>query len=157
MHLCSECCIWVLVLKCCTSFKDVNGFSLNLPINLRCSCLFSFSVCRTVNMSGLQCMMQDSVWFDKPRYDEAERRFYEGMNGITHSTQPVRLLPCTLLCSTLLCTARLSTLVFAPKEDESRACSIASFLLNTPHAKEMYECVGLFVRKTLWWRLGRAD
>lgn len=32
--------------------------------------------------------MQDSVWFDKPRYDEAERRFYEGMNGITHSPQP---------------------------------------------------------------------
>ncbi|XP_062373356.1 eukaryotic translation elongation factor 1 delta a (guanine nucleotide exchange protein) isoform X2 [Sardina pilchardus] len=39
-------------------------------------------------MSGLQCLMQDSVWFDKPRYDEAERRFYEGMNGITHSAQP---------------------------------------------------------------------
>ncbi|XP_048083300.1 eukaryotic translation elongation factor 1 delta a (guanine nucleotide exchange protein) isoform X2 [Alosa alosa] len=43
---------------------------------------------KTVTMSGLQCLMQDSVWFDKPRYDEAERRFYEGMNGITHSAQP---------------------------------------------------------------------
>ncbi|XP_031415097.1 eukaryotic translation elongation factor 1 delta a (guanine nucleotide exchange protein) isoform X5 [Clupea harengus] len=39
-------------------------------------------------MSGIQCLTQDSIWFDKPRYDEAERRFYEGMNGITHPPQP---------------------------------------------------------------------
>lgn len=35
--------------------------------------------------------MHDGIWFDKPRYDEAERRFYEGMNGITHSSpQPLK-------------------------------------------------------------------
>lgn len=26
-------------------------------------------------------MAQETIWFDKPRYDEAERRFYEGDNG----------------------------------------------------------------------------
>ncbi|XP_063049046.1 eukaryotic translation elongation factor 1 delta a (guanine nucleotide exchange protein) isoform X4 [Engraulis encrasicolus] len=37
---------------------------------------------KPVAMSGLQCMMHDGIWFDKPRYDDAECRFYEGMNGI---------------------------------------------------------------------------
>jgi len=32
-------------------------------------------------MSGLQCLAQENIWFDKSRYDEAERRFYEGANG----------------------------------------------------------------------------
>ncbi|XP_030015855.1 eukaryotic translation elongation factor 1 delta a (guanine nucleotide exchange protein) isoform X2 [Sphaeramia orbicularis] len=33
------------------------------------------------NMSGLQCLATENIWFDKQRYDEAERRFYEGANG----------------------------------------------------------------------------
>ncbi|XP_023128940.1 eukaryotic translation elongation factor 1 delta a (guanine nucleotide exchange protein) isoform X2 [Amphiprion ocellaris] len=33
------------------------------------------------NMSGLQCLATENIWFDKQRYDEAERRFYEGVNG----------------------------------------------------------------------------
>lgn len=32
-------------------------------------------------MSGLQCLAAEKVWFDKHRYDEAEKRFYEGANG----------------------------------------------------------------------------
>lgn len=32
-------------------------------------------------MSGLQCLAAENVWFDKHRYDEAEKRFYEGANG----------------------------------------------------------------------------
>ncbi|XP_030015858.1 eukaryotic translation elongation factor 1 delta a (guanine nucleotide exchange protein) isoform X4 [Sphaeramia orbicularis] len=32
-------------------------------------------------MSGLQCLATENIWFDKQRYDEAERRFYEGANG----------------------------------------------------------------------------
>ncbi|XP_077414740.1 eukaryotic translation elongation factor 1 delta a (guanine nucleotide exchange protein) isoform X3 [Vanacampus margaritifer] len=32
-------------------------------------------------MSGLQCLTAEKVWFDKQRYDEAERKFYEGANG----------------------------------------------------------------------------
>ncbi|XP_029970373.1 eukaryotic translation elongation factor 1 delta a (guanine nucleotide exchange protein) isoform X2 [Salarias fasciatus] len=32
-------------------------------------------------MSGLQCLASENIWFDKHRYDEAERRFYEGANG----------------------------------------------------------------------------
>ncbi|XP_030630404.1 eukaryotic translation elongation factor 1 delta a (guanine nucleotide exchange protein) isoform X2 [Chanos chanos] len=38
-------------------------------------------------MSGLQCLAQEKIWFDKSKYDEAERRYYEGLNGITHSPQ----------------------------------------------------------------------
>ncbi|XP_058482354.1 eukaryotic translation elongation factor 1 delta a (guanine nucleotide exchange protein) isoform X4 [Solea solea] len=32
-------------------------------------------------MSGLQCLATESVWFEKHHYDEAEKRFYEGVNG----------------------------------------------------------------------------
>jgi len=32
-------------------------------------------------MSGLQCLATETIWFDKSRYDEAEKRFYEGANG----------------------------------------------------------------------------
>ncbi|XP_062337017.1 eukaryotic translation elongation factor 1 delta a (guanine nucleotide exchange protein) isoform X3 [Osmerus eperlanus] len=37
-----------------------------------------------INMSGLQCLAQENIWFDKPHYDEAEKRFYEGANGPSH-------------------------------------------------------------------------
>ena len=33
-------------------------------------------------------LAQEKIWFDKPRYDEAERRFYENMNG---SSQPAQV------------------------------------------------------------------
>ncbi|KAG7455088.1 hypothetical protein MATL_G00252880 [Megalops atlanticus] len=38
-------------------------------------------------MSAAQCLAQEKIWFDKSRYDEAERRYYEGMNGPTHAPQ----------------------------------------------------------------------
>ncbi|XP_058603826.1 eukaryotic translation elongation factor 1 delta a (guanine nucleotide exchange protein) isoform X8 [Onychostoma macrolepis] len=38
-------------------------------------------------MSGLQGLAQENIWFDKSRYDEAERHFYEGMNGIPQTSQ----------------------------------------------------------------------
>ncbi|XP_036438161.1 elongation factor 1-delta-like isoform X2 [Colossoma macropomum] len=38
-------------------------------------------------MTGVDYLAQERIWFDKPRYDEAERRFYERMNGPTLPTQ----------------------------------------------------------------------
>ncbi len=38
-------------------------------------------------MSSVDFLAQDKVWFDKLRYDEAERRFYERMNGSSQPTQ----------------------------------------------------------------------
>ncbi|XP_031589445.2 eukaryotic translation elongation factor 1 delta a (guanine nucleotide exchange protein) isoform X1 [Oreochromis aureus] len=38
-------------------------------------------------MSGLICLTTESIWFDKNRYDEAEKRFYEGVNGPTTQQQ----------------------------------------------------------------------
>ncbi|XP_072525458.1 elongation factor 1-delta-like isoform X1 [Salminus brasiliensis] len=38
-------------------------------------------------MSDLQCLAQEKIWFEKSRYDEAERRFYEGVNGISQAPQ----------------------------------------------------------------------
>ncbi|XP_073704739.1 eukaryotic translation elongation factor 1 delta a (guanine nucleotide exchange protein) isoform X5 [Garra rufa] len=38
-------------------------------------------------MSGLQGLAQENIWFDKSRYDEAERCFYEGANGIPQTSQ----------------------------------------------------------------------
>ncbi|KAK2908360.1 eukaryotic translation elongation factor 1 delta b (guanine nucleotide exchange protein) isoform X2 [Channa argus] len=35
---------------------------------------------RDNNMSAVDFLAQEKIWFDKPRYDEAERRFYEHMN-----------------------------------------------------------------------------
>uniref|UniRef100_A0A671NUI6 Elongation factor 1-delta-like n=2 Tax=Sinocyclocheilus anshuiensis TaxID=1608454 RepID=A0A671NUI6_9TELE len=40
-----------------------------------------------ITMSGLQGLGQENIWFDKSRYDEAERHFYEGMNGIPQTPQ----------------------------------------------------------------------
>ncbi|XP_067462338.1 eukaryotic translation elongation factor 1 delta a (guanine nucleotide exchange protein) isoform X3 [Thunnus thynnus] len=37
-------------------------------------------------MSGLQCLASENIWFDKHRYDEAEKHFYEGVNGPTHQS-----------------------------------------------------------------------
>jgi len=34
-----------------------------------------------VNMTGLQCLAMENIWYDKHRYDEAERCFYEGPNA----------------------------------------------------------------------------
>lgn len=41
-------------------------------------------------MSGLQCLASENIWFDKPRYDEAEKRFYEGVNGPSTHQQQVK-------------------------------------------------------------------
>ncbi|KAM9789401.1 LOW QUALITY PROTEIN: elongation factor 1-delta-like [Neosynchiropus ocellatus] len=41
-------------------------------------------------MSGLQCLASERIWFDKNRYDEAERRFYEGANGPSAQQQQVK-------------------------------------------------------------------
>ncbi|KAG5841630.1 hypothetical protein ANANG_G00168670 [Anguilla anguilla] len=42
---------------------------------------------RGSTMSGVQYLAQERIWFDKSRYDEAERRFYEGVNGPSHASQ----------------------------------------------------------------------
>ncbi|XP_028986615.1 eukaryotic translation elongation factor 1 delta a (guanine nucleotide exchange protein) isoform X2 [Betta splendens] len=42
------------------------------------------------DMSGLQCLASEKVWFDKHRYDEAERRLYEGANGPATQQQQVK-------------------------------------------------------------------
>ncbi|GAA6092416.1 eukaryotic translation elongation factor 1 delta a (guanine nucleotide exchange protein) isoform X2 [Tachysurus ichikawai] len=38
-------------------------------------------------MSGVQCLAQEKIWFDKSKYDEAERCFYEGINGVPSAPQ----------------------------------------------------------------------
>uniref|UniRef100_A0A3Q3AGH0 Eukaryotic translation elongation factor 1 delta b (guanine nucleotide exchange protein) n=1 Tax=Kryptolebias marmoratus TaxID=37003 RepID=A0A3Q3AGH0_KRYMA len=38
-------------------------------------------------MTSVDFLAQEKIWFDKLRYDEAERRFYERMNGSSHTTQ----------------------------------------------------------------------
>ncbi|XP_042076157.1 eukaryotic translation elongation factor 1 delta a (guanine nucleotide exchange protein) isoform X5 [Haplochromis burtoni] len=44
---------------------------------------------QSTNMSGLICLTTESIWFDKNRYDEAEKRFYEGVNGPATQQQQV--------------------------------------------------------------------
>ncbi|XP_056459836.1 eukaryotic translation elongation factor 1 delta b (guanine nucleotide exchange protein) isoform X2 [Gadus chalcogrammus] len=38
-------------------------------------------------MSSVDFFAQDKIWFEKPRYDEAERRFYEKQPGPSEETQ----------------------------------------------------------------------
>ncbi|XP_039532146.1 eukaryotic translation elongation factor 1 delta a (guanine nucleotide exchange protein) isoform X2 [Pimephales promelas] len=40
-----------------------------------------------ITMSGLQGLAQENIWFDKSRYDEAERCFYETKNGVPQTSQ----------------------------------------------------------------------
>ncbi|KAJ3594625.1 hypothetical protein NHX12_003932 [Muraenolepis orangiensis] len=35
-----------------------------------------------INMTGVQCLATENIWFDKHRFDDAERCFYEGANGV---------------------------------------------------------------------------
>ncbi|KAM4548897.1 uncharacterized protein PAE49_016931 isoform 2-T2 [Odontesthes bonariensis] len=44
---------------------------------------------RDKKMSAVDFLAREKIWFDKPRYDEAERRFYEGMNGSPQTPQDV--------------------------------------------------------------------
>lgn len=50
----------------------------------------SLSFSLSINMSGLQCLASENVWFDKHRFDEAEKRFYEGANGPAPQQQQVQ-------------------------------------------------------------------
>lgn len=38
-------------------------------------------------MTALDFLAKEKIWFDKPRYDEAERRFYERLNGTSSASQ----------------------------------------------------------------------
>ncbi len=42
-------------------------------------------------MTAAECLAQERIWFDKPRYDEAERQFYERMNGPTQPKQVINI------------------------------------------------------------------
>ncbi|XP_041863166.1 eukaryotic translation elongation factor 1 delta b (guanine nucleotide exchange protein) isoform X2 [Melanotaenia boesemani] len=42
---------------------------------------------RDKKMSMVDFLAQEKIWFDKPRYDEAERLFYERMNGSPQNAQ----------------------------------------------------------------------
>ncbi|XP_054906389.1 eukaryotic translation elongation factor 1 delta b (guanine nucleotide exchange protein) isoform X2 [Poeciliopsis prolifica] len=44
---------------------------------------------RDKKMSSVDFLAQEKIWFEKPRYDEAERRFYERMNGSSQNIQDV--------------------------------------------------------------------
>ncbi|XP_051257319.1 eukaryotic translation elongation factor 1 delta a (guanine nucleotide exchange protein) isoform X3 [Dicentrarchus labrax] len=45
---------------------------------------------QSTKMSGLQCLASENIWFDKHSYDEAEKRFYEGVNGPSTQQQQVK-------------------------------------------------------------------
>lgn len=50
-------------------------------------------------MSSVDFLAQEKIWFDKPRYDDAERRFHEQMNKSSQSTQVTFIL----ILTTYLC------------------------------------------------------
>lgn len=48
-------------------------------------------------MSGLQCLASENIWFDKHAYDEAEKCFYEGVNGpSTQQVEQAHILFCVV-------------------------------------------------------------
>ncbi|KAL6103946.1 eef1d [Pungitius sinensis] len=50
---------------------------------------------KSTKMSGLQCLATENVWFDKQRYDDAEKCFYEGANGTVTKAKTAVLQPKT--------------------------------------------------------------
>ncbi|XP_010772103.1 eukaryotic translation elongation factor 1 delta b (guanine nucleotide exchange protein) isoform X2 [Notothenia coriiceps] len=42
---------------------------------------------RDNTMSSVDFLAQEKIWFDKPRYDDAERRFYERTDGSSQTTE----------------------------------------------------------------------
>uniref|UniRef100_A0A8C4HJ24 Eukaryotic translation elongation factor 1 delta a (guanine nucleotide exchange protein) n=1 Tax=Dicentrarchus labrax TaxID=13489 RepID=A0A8C4HJ24_DICLA len=59
-------------------------------VSYSCWALASHSSYRSTKMSGLQCLASENIWFDKHSYDEAEKRFYEGVNGPSTQQQQVK-------------------------------------------------------------------
>lgn len=53
------------------TLECVRSFEFVLQVVFLCFCRMSVS----------DCFAQERIWFDKPRYDEAERQFYERLNG----------------------------------------------------------------------------
>ncbi|KAF7647957.1 hypothetical protein LDENG_00164270, partial [Lucifuga dentata] len=49
----------------------------------------SIASARENTMTAVDFLAQEKIWFDKTRYDEAERRFYERVSGAARSTQDV--------------------------------------------------------------------
>ncbi|KAG7229027.1 hypothetical protein INR49_013261 [Caranx melampygus] len=72
------------------------------------------------NMSGVQCLATENIWFDKHRYDEAEKRFYEGVNG--PSTQQQQLLFSSLSVTTLLFKAIVTSLTVTGAQAAQSSC-----------------------------------
>ena len=69
-----------------TDLPDVSpfgslSFSLSFPRSLAVSSTMTTAV---------DFLAQEKIWFDKPRFDEAERHFYERANGASHSAQVPR-------------------------------------------------------------------
>uniref|UniRef100_A0A1A7Y0F8 Elongation factor-1, delta, b n=1 Tax=Iconisemion striatum TaxID=60296 RepID=A0A1A7Y0F8_9TELE len=60
--------------KACTVMKNRREGASTAPL-------------RDNKMSSVDFLAQEKIWFDKPRYDEAERRFYERLNGSSQTTQ----------------------------------------------------------------------
>ncbi|XP_053287470.1 uncharacterized protein LOC128448722 [Pleuronectes platessa] len=67
-----------------SSFFD---FSLHAIVCFPLFLIFFFFECLIFKVVTMNFLAQEKIWFDKPRYDEAERRFYENMNG---SSQPAQ-------------------------------------------------------------------
>lgn len=51
--------------------------------HVSCVCAKVLPLIYVSRMSAVKCLAQERIWFDKPRFDEAERKFYERMNGPT--------------------------------------------------------------------------
>lgn len=62
-------------------------FSLTFVLFIHPSVVLPHSLLSST-MSSLDFLAREKIWFDKPCYDEAERRFYERMNG---SSQPTKV------------------------------------------------------------------
>uniref|UniRef100_A0A8C7HFR0 Elongation factor 1-delta n=1 Tax=Oncorhynchus kisutch TaxID=8019 RepID=A0A8C7HFR0_ONCKI len=50
------------------------------------NCSELLNICGTMS-SAVDYFVQEKIWFDKPRYDDAERHFYERINSTSHPAQ----------------------------------------------------------------------
>lgn len=116
------------------SFKDVNGFSLNLPIHICCFCLFSCCLQNhkhewtPVHDAGQRLVRQAEVWRGRAALLRGHERHHPLPTAGTTPALPPSLLHSAPLCSAL----HASQLSFSPQTEMSHmpAPLLASYWIH---------------------------
>lgn len=84
-------------------------------------------------MTSVDFLAKEKIWFDKPRYDEAERRFYEQKNGGAAQTTQVTALLVNVFhlnCTYMNWMTDLKLLAFLSFSNDSKDVHLKKFSIS---------------------------